>query len=90
MVMFSGKEVYAICIVDGEYDSYRHCVIGLVNSPQEAKDIVAELNLIHENEILTILKEESEVYNYVKENFGIFNDSTFEWEGYPIMNFKED
>lgn len=89
MVTYVGKELYAIYLSDGEYDSYRHCVIAIVNSAQEAREIVAELNLIHENEVFTILKEGSEVYNDIKAEYGLFHDTTFGWETIPVMSFKE-
>ena len=90
MILYGKKEQYAIYLSDGEYDSYRHCIIGIVSSPQEAKDIVAELNLLHENKILTILKEETEVYNNIKAEYGLFHDTTFGWENISVFEFKED
>ena len=85
MVVYGLKSYYSIYFTDGEYDSYRKCVVGMCYNIQEAKDIVAAFNLLHEAEIF-----ESDVYNSIYEEYRPSHDARFYWEEIPTFEFKED
>lgn len=85
MIIYGSKSYYSIYFVDGEYDSFRHIVIGMCYNIQEAKDVVTALNLLHEAETF-----ESDVYNSIYEEYRPSRDAQFYWEELPTFELKED